>query len=177
MFWKSKRVSVINGKCFIAAYSTKPFAESKKQSLYPDYSFYESDGLYWCVRVGNIEIPWGFGDDGNGYCANGSAIVSRRNVDASSIDGKGFPFTKEGEIYYLYESEFTGNSFEGFSMYMRDALLVYIREIAGRFNAQEFPSALESALRDDPRVADLMNANMLTLKSVRIEKITLTEHS
>jgi hypothetical protein len=60
---------------------------------------------------------------------------------------------------------------------MRDALLVYIREIAGRFNAQEFPSALESALRDDPRVADLMNANMLTFKSVRIEKITLTEHS
>ena len=175
MFWKSKRVSVINGKRFIAAYSTKPFAESKKQSAYPDYCFYEADGLYWCVRVGDIEIPWGFGDDGNGYSANGSIVASRRNVDASSFDGKGLPFTKDGEISYLYESEFINNTFEGFSMYMRDKLLGCIREIANRVQARDFPLVLEAVLGDDPKVDALMKSNMLTLKSVRVNRVTVTE--
>ncbi len=177
MFWKTKRVSVINGKRFIAAYSTKPFVEAKKQNVFPDYCFYESDNLYWCLRVGDIEIPWGFGDDGRGYSANGSVIVSRRNVDASSLDGKGLPFIKEGDISYLYESEFINNTFEGYSMYLRDKLLVHIREIAKRVSAEEFPNILESSLKNDPEVAALLKLNMLMLKSVNIYRVTTTKHS
>lgn len=172
MFWKKKKVSAFNGKNFIAAYSSVPFTEAKKPNAYPNYYFYEADGLYWCIRIGEFEIGWGIGDDGRGYSANGSVIASRRNVDASSIYDKGLPFVKEGEISYLYESEFTGNTFEGYSIYLRDELLIPIREIAGKTSAQDFPKALEAELRNDPRVIWLMKSNMLTLKSVRVEKIT-----
>lgn len=171
MFWKKKRVSVFNGKSFIMAYSPVPFAESKKKEIYPSYSFYEADGLYWCVRVGEFEVGWGFG--GSGYSANGSVILSRRNVDASSIDGKGLPFIKAGEISYLYESEFINNSFEGYSVYLRDELLPSIRGIAERVSEKDFPNVLESELREDPRVTALLKSNMLTLKSVRVDKVTL----
>lgn len=177
MFWRKKRISVMNGKRFIAAYSSKPFAESKKQNSYPNYYFYEADGLYYCIRIGEFEIGWGIGDNSRGYSANGSVIVSRRNVDASSLDGKGLPFVKEGDISYLYESEFTGNSFEGYSVYLRDELLCIIRETADRSSPEDFPKALESALREDPRVSALMKSNMLTVKSVRVERLTKTELS
>ena len=172
MWWKKKSVSVFNGKSFIVAYSSIPFAEAKKQNTYPNYYFYEANGLYWCIRVGTFEVGWGFGDNGRGYSANGSIIVGRRNVDASSLDGKGLPFVKEGVISYLYESEFINNSFEGYTVYLRDELLISIREIADKTSAKDFQSVLESELRKDPRVATLMKSNMLILKSVRVEKIT-----
>ena len=83
MLWFKKKVSVMNGKRFIAAYSPCPMKEAKDNSRYPDYTFHTVENMNWCVRVGDIEIPWGFGSDRFGFYANGKILLSRKNVSAS----------------------------------------------------------------------------------------------
>ena len=170
-----KKSSVFDiGKPFIAAYSKKPFAESKNSGDYPDYRFFYSGGLYWCVRIGNIDIPWGIADNGRGFCANGSITVSRLRVDATSIDGKGYPFVKKGNILYLFEYELSKFTFEGFTTRIRDQILVIIQRIADETSAENFPSKLENELRKDPGFNAILEANMLTLERVRTNKVVRT---
>lgn len=135
MFGKKKKVeiepiSVMKcNKRFVAAYSEHPFTESSKE--FPDYVFSSENGLYWCVRIGMIEIPWGFGEKGVGFSANGSVWLKRKNLSASlTFDGSGFKFIKVGNIFYLYELELGSDGFYGFSADMRDRLLPEIRKSA-----------------------------------------------
>ena len=65
MLWFKKRVPVMNGKRFVAAYSEKAFVEAKNSARYSDYTFHELGGMNWCVRVGDIDVPFGFGGEGN----------------------------------------------------------------------------------------------------------------
>ena len=60
-------------------------------------------------------------------------------------------------------------------MYLRDELLVVIRKIARGVDAKRFPDVLEESLRNDPGVKELLKSNMLTLKSVRVDKVTETQ--
>lgn len=165
-----KRVAVMNNRAFVAAFSSKPFKEAKR--AFPDYSFFESEGVFWCVRIGEFNIPWGFSSNGIGFSANGYIVVSRGNVDATSLDGKGLPFVKQGEVSYLYESEIIDDRFEGFSIYLRDALLRRIREIASTVDAKSFPLVIEDSLRNDPDVIALFKSNMLTLKRINVRNLT-----
>ena len=169
-----KKHAVFQAKKFIVAYSSKPFCEAKKRDIYPNYSFFESDGLYWCVRVGELEVPWGIGASSTGgrFSANGTIVVSRQNVDASSFDGKDLMFTKCGDIYYLYESELVNGRFEGYVIYLRDAFLATIGRIANNSEAKTFPDILEQSLRDDPKFSSLLKEQMLVLKRVDVSKVT-----
>ena len=164
----------MNSKRFIAAYSEHPFSESKKQASYPDYYFYYADGLHWCVRVGEIEIPWGVRNQKSGYSANGSIFVSRRNVDASLFDGKGFPFKKIGKISYLYESEFTSGGFEGFADYIREKLIGCIYDLSDNVGPDEFKIAMEG-LKDNPNVKSTLKEHMIEFKSVSISDLRIID--
>jgi hypothetical protein len=149
------KISIMNGKRIVAAYSTAPFAEATDG--YPDYTFFDREvtdqrgkrqTMHWCVRKGRLEIPWGT-TFRNGECAaNGSLYVSRRNVNEATFYGEGLPFVKErvagAEVWYLYESEFTGEGFRGFSVYMRECLLPYIRRVAEERGVEGFRAAVET---------------------------------
>lgn len=149
-----KKISVMNGKRFVAAYSKYPFEEAEgRVDQYPDYVFCGDgkgkEGLYWCVRYGRIEIPWGI-TFRNGECsANGSLFVSRERVNEIPFYGEGLPFVKErvgdADVWYLYESEFTGDGFIGFSVYMRECLLPYIRLVAEEMGVEGFRDAVKTA--------------------------------
>ena len=105
MFFRKRKKILQRVMChdqFIAAYSKDPFFEEKEKMSFPDYVFYECGGLHWCVRVGEIEIPWGFGNAQLGFGANGSLIVKRRNVAADSLDMKGIAPVQIGSISYIF---------------------------------------------------------------------------
>lgn len=167
-----KRVKVLHrGIRFIAAYSDLPFDEAKHANAYPDYSFFDKDGLHWCVRIGNIEIPWGIGDNGRGYAANGTVTASRLSVDSTAFNKKGLPYTRVGDVYYLYENEFIGNGFEGFAPYMSARLLAHIINIADNSPATSFPGELDTKLRGNIEVKALLDSHSLTLEKVRVDGI------
>lgn len=168
-----KRVEILHkGISFIAAYSDLPFAEAKHANSYPDYSFFDKDGIHWCVRIGNIDIPWGIGDNGRGYAANGTITVSRLSVDSTNFNKKGLPYTRVGDVYYLYESEFTGNGFVGFAPYLRDRLLPHIINVADSSPATSFQGELDTKLRENPELKVLLDSHNLTLGKVRVDRIT-----
>ncbi|MBR4942743.1 MAG: hypothetical protein IKZ28_01820 [Clostridia bacterium] len=183
-----KTVKLMNGKRFVAAYSRYPFEECMKkegtifkklkwsdETEIPDYQcFYnEADKTYWCVRVGEIEIPWGFGADVNGeYWANGLILVSRQNVGKEPFDGRGLPFTTEGEVTYLYECELTDNGFKGFSIYMRERFLNAIKRMAKDLPQAEFEKAFSAeALKKDKEVEEILSLHKLTLTKVILHGI------
>ena len=171
---KKKPIKVMNGKRFIAAYSARPFEEAKQGTSYPDYSFHQYEGLYWCTRVGDIAIPWGFGKGLVGFSACGSITVSRRNVNAVSFDGRGLPYVKEGEVCYLYEKELVGDQFQGFAIYMRDQLKESIHAIARKCSGspESFPDMMEK-LGERAEVLDLMDEHKLILKEIRTDRVTI----
>ena len=131
-----------------------------------------SDGIHWCVRIGNIDIPWGIGDNGRGYAANGTITVSRLSVDSTNFNKKGLPYTRVGDVYYLYESEFTGNGFVGFAPYLRDRLLPHIINVADSSPATSFQGELDTKLRENPELKMLLDSHNLTLEKVRVDRIT-----
>ena len=163
----------MNGKRFVAAYSEKAFVEAKNSARYSDYTFHELGGMNWCVRVGDIDVPFGFGDEGGGYSAYGTVTVSRKNVSAASFDGKGLPYVKEGDIFYLYESEYNGDVYEGFSTFMRDKLTAHVTRIAATSSAEEFEAEVNK-LGEIPAVRELLDEHKLKIKSVTVENITKT---
>ena len=99
------KISIMNGKRIVAAYSTAPFAEATDG--YPDYTFFDREvtdqrgkrqTMHWCVRKGRIEIPWGT-TFRNGECAaNGSLYVSRRKVNEATFYGEGLPFVTKVNV-------------------------------------------------------------------------------
>lgn len=160
-------VRVMSGMPFIAAYSEHPFEESLRNAKYPDYEFCEVDGLHWCVRVGDIQIPWGFGvASTEKYCANGYIVVSRMNVNAEPFHGKGLPYVQSGKIFYLYGGELIDNELKGFFVFARTRLLPYIVEVA----KQTEPKSLQDRLKEDldkiPEVAQFLQEHRLVLKNV-----------
>ena len=172
---KNKRVSVMRGKRFVAAYSAIPFVEAeqtgKNERVYPDYAFNELEGMYWAVRVGDIEVPWGFGKyDGMAFAANGNFLLSRKNVNAQAFYDKGLPFVKVGDVDYLYECELFADGFKGFSVYLRGRLLPFLLKIAKNATSEEFAEAAEK-LKDDPDVQAILREFQLTFKAVTVKAV------
>lgn len=186
---KNKPVKVMNGKRFVAAYSVRPFLEGMSEegvifkklkwsgeTEIPDYKCYqEKDGTYWCVRVGDIDVPWGFGSDVNGYWANGVITVSRKNVGKEPFDGRGLPFVREGDVFYLYECELGDNGFYGFSIYMRERLLNSLRKLAKGMTKEAFEETLAkdgaAALAAIPEVRELLDEHKLVVKQVILHSV------
>lgn len=163
-----KRVRVMNGKRFVAAYSETPFEEQKRKAVYPDFAFFEANNLNWCVRVGEIKICFGFGVDEVGYAAHGEILVLRQNLSAECFDGKGFPFKRsQNGIFYLYECEFAGRGFEGFCCRMRDELLPFIKEIAKECSPEGFETALQRNLPKIAGAQQVLKENALVFKGVQ----------
>ncbi|MBE6633757.1 MAG: hypothetical protein E7620_05390 [Ruminococcaceae bacterium] len=166
-FIKTKRaVRVLKGTPFLAAYSEHPFEERRVDA--PDYTFHEHEGTYWCVRVGNIEIPWGFGTD-SGIAANGTVTVSRMNLNYASFTGKGLPYVCENEVFYLYEAvQDSDGRLHGFVPMMRDRLNAILREIANGKDVEELRASLK-VLADREDVRALLQEHRLQLKDVHID--------
>lgn len=169
MFGFKKRTPVLQPRAsgFIAAYSETPFTEEKKKARYPDYTFHKLENLYWCVRVGDIEIPWGFGQAQVGFSAHGSVTVSRRNVSAVTFDGRGLPYTRIGNVHYLLnDSDDDAGCFRSF---MRDRLVPALQEAAAGMSPEEFRTApLVDALAGIPAISALLNEHQLVLKTVTV---------
>ena len=163
---KKKAVRVMNGKSFIAAYSELPFEEAQG-SQYPDYSFHTVGEMNWCVRIGDITVGWGFGKRDAPFVANGTLTVSRRNVSAVSFHGRGLPYVREGDIYYLYEGENTAN---GFAEYLRVKICEGLKEIARRSTSETFRQEVQ-ALGDLPEMQRLLDEHKLVLKSVSVDRV------
>ena len=98
MFGIKKRIPVMQAPRFFAAYSTHPFIEEKDKARYPDYAFEHLGGMYWCIRIGDINVPFGFGKRIDSFRASGLVTLSRRNVSAATVDGLGLPRVQVGEI-------------------------------------------------------------------------------
>ena len=166
---KIEPVRVMCGLPFIAAYSEHPFTESLNHAAYPDYEFCEMDGLHWCVRVGEMQIPWGFGVDATKrYCANGYLVLSRQNVNAEPFHGKGLPYVRRGKIFYLYECELIDDSLRGFFVFVRSRLLPYVVAIAKKTD----PERLQDELKTLPMISEVMqflNVHHLTMKNVVVK--------
>ena len=186
---KNEPVMVMNGKRFVAAYSARPFLEGmietgaiiktlkwSGEKEIPDYKLYqEKDGTYWCVRIGDIDVPWGFDSSVNGYWANGVVTVSRMNVGSEPFDGRGFPFVREGDVFYLYECELGDNGFYGFSIYMRGQLLNSLRKLAKGMTKEDFETKLSkdgaNELKNLPEVQELLKEHRLDVKQVILHGI------
>lgn len=173
MLWnRKKRIPVMCGKRFVAAFSESPFVEERDGARYPDYSFHTVEGMHWCVRIGDIEVPWGFAPDehaGIGFSAFGVITVSRRNVSAVTFDGRGLPYVRRGEIFYLFENEFE-NGFFGFSIYLRDRLLGSIKALAADKTADAFREALPALDRLEA-VRRTLDEHKLVFKEIRIQRV------
>ena len=106
----AKTVRISGQQGFIAAYSDFPFAESSPP---PGYSFYCENGVYWCVKAGRIEVPWGFSARDCGFSANGFLVLERARVSALTLEKTGFRFTEEDGAFYLYETVADDNGKQG----------------------------------------------------------------
>ena len=160
MFGIKKPVEVMRSVDFIAAYSEKPFAEAKSESRYPDYSFHKVDGMHWCVRIGEIKILWGFGVTHGLFVANGEITLSRKNVSALSLDGKGFDYTRCGDIFYLSE--------ENYIAALKPELLNVIRSFAQTSSPDTFKIDINS-IGDYPPMKEFLDKNRLTISSVFVK--------
>ena len=170
LFKRKQPISVMGSKRFVAAYSEYPFTEANNGADYPDYSFHKVGNLYWCVRVGDIDVPWGFGDESIGFRANGTVKISRRNVSAVTFDGRGFDYKRAGEINYLYESELGANGFVGFVPYVQRTVIRCLKEIASKSGMEKFTKEL-SYLGESREMAALLDEHKLVLKTVTIDHI------
>ncbi len=168
-FWSKRKraVTVMNGRGFVAAYSEHPFAEARAR--HPDYTFHEQDGTHWCIRVGDLQIPWGFCTE-DGLFANGVATVSRMNVNEASFTGRGLPYVREGEIFYLYESYFNeSDELKGFAPFLRERLAEIMREIAAESGEEGLRQGLK-AMGEREDVRRLLREHRLELRSILVEQ-------
>jgi hypothetical protein len=89
-------------------------------------------------------------------------------VSAVSFDGRGLPYTKEGDVFYLYEHECDRDLNEtGFAVYMRDKLTGPILKIAEQSSYEAFEEDI-SKLSEAPGVSEMLNELRLVIKSVRV---------
>ena len=172
---KKSPPSVMRGEPFICAYSEYPFLETKSKSQYPDYVFDKYDGLYWCMRVGEIEIPWSFIDDDLGFGANGSLIVKRRNVNAASFDMKGIECTKVGDIQYVFVNHVTDQGRQGFVKYLTPRLQPIIRKIAERIGRESFIGSVGDEMLANGELAAILDEHEMVLVSVSVGGIKIYE--
>ena len=168
---KKSPPSVMRSEPFVCAFSEYPFLETKSKAQYPDYAFDKSDGLYWCVRVGEIEIPWSFVDDELGFGANGSFIVKRRNVNGASFDMKGIESTKVGDINYVFVNHVTSEGRQGFVKYFTPRLQPIIRRIAERIGRESFTSSVGDELLANKDFEALLDEHDMIPVSVSVSGI------
>ncbi len=165
-----KNVRVFNGKPFIAAYSHIPFSEEKNSASYPDYRFMKIDGRYWCVRVGDFSIPWGFSEREVGFSANGNFLMKRANVSPSSFDSQGFSYKRSGDVFYLYESETDENGFfYGFSVDIKALIMPLFKEYAKKFTKEEFTQNAKGFTELDS-VKSILDKYYLMATSVQVNQ-------
>ena len=159
----------MNGKPFVAAYSPLPFSEDKGQ--YPDYAFHSVEGMNWCVRVGSIIVPWGFSKRDVGFSANGVFVLTRANVSAATLDTKGFRYVKEGDVFYLYESEIDENGeFYGFSVTIKEALMPSFKQLARQGGLDSFVSRA-CGFTNSKEADDILSPHYMKLAEVRVDHI------
>ena len=166
---KAKTVSVFtSNKPFVVACSEYAFEEADKQ--YPDLSFFEDNGLHWCVRIGDISIPWGLGADSFG--ASGVLNVARHNVNDSSFDRRGYRDYKTcGDVRYLFLSDFDGNDFYGFTIALRDRINPIIRDLAKGLSREEFEALAADGKKMEAAFASILEENSLSFKGFVISSI------
>ncbi len=161
----------MRGEPFVAAYSEHPFYEDTVGALYPDYAFEKSGGLYFCVRVGEIEIPWGFGDPALGFGANGTVIVRRRNVGADSLRTMGIPFTRVDDIHYAFINHITDGGLDGFTKYLEPRMLPIIREYAASLGFCAFAEQAGDRLARDGRLIRLFDEHEMSIVSLSVRSV------
>ncbi len=176
MFFRKRASNLQRVMCnepFIAAYSNSPFYEARDGAAFPDYVFDDYGGLHFCLRVGELEMLWGFGDKELGFGANGSLIVKRRNVDASSLDMKGIPVTRVGEICYIFVNRVTERGREGFARYLEPRLLPHIKDIARRYGKEGFSEALPSELIKNEELRALLDEHGMDIVSASVASVVI----
>ena len=171
MFGIKKRIPVMQAPRFFAAYSTHPFTEEKDKARYPDYAFERLGGMYWCVRIGDIDVPFGFGKRIASFRASGLVTLTRRNVSAATVDGLGLPRVQVGEICYFFEERYGNES--GFIEFMQDRLTPEIAEAAAKLGPDGFRDGIREALLTDKTVGELLDAHQMELKAVAVETLSV----
>ena len=145
MFGIKKRIPVMQAPRFFAAYSTHPFTEEKDKARYPDYAFERLGGMYWCVRIGDIDVPFGFGKRISSFRASGIVTLTRRNVSAATVDGLGLPRVQVGDVCYFFEDRY-GNE-GGFIEFMQDRLNPILAEAGNALGAAGFRDGIAEAIK------------------------------
>lgn len=172
-FKKKKLVSAFNGKRLVAAYSKLPFQEApngETSDVYHDYAFYKREGLYWCVRVGEIKVAFGMGKaDGISYYVNGTFLFKRGNQAVDTWDGKNFPYKMEDGVFRLYEKELENGRWSGFTVDIWSYLKPYVKKIAKECNASTFASAIEEQIQEISK--STLEKFDLLLDRIEIEQI------
>ncbi|MBP3309174.1 MAG: hypothetical protein J6L90_07015 [Clostridia bacterium] len=174
MFFRKRKNNLQRVMCrepFIAAFSDKPFYEAQDGAAFPDFVFCEYDGHFWCVRIGEFEILWGFGDRQLGFGANGSVILKRHNMNAATFDMKGIPTTRVGEISYMFINRITDRGREGFAKYLEPRLLPHIVDIARRSGADDFKTALAEELPRCEALSEMLAEHGIELMSATVKSV------
>ena len=163
MIFGKKPVEVLGRRGFVAAYSTHPFVEANDNADYPDYSFYRIGKMHWCVRIGQMKLNWGFGlVHCVPFAANGEITLSRKNVSGESFDGRGFRYTKLGEVFYLDEDVFLSS--------IKVELLEIMKSFARGSSSESFARNV-NMIDEYPPMKAFLEKNRLALDSVLVKNI------
>ena len=158
-------------KPFVAAYSEYPFKEAKNSI--PDYRFDQSGGLYWVLKVGEMQVRWGVG--AQNFRAYGVVNVERQNKNWLSLDAKGLPFRKRGDVYYLYTEEEEGIEMVGFLPYLAQNYINPLIEalITDDMDADAFRVKLQQQNAENNEILkNMTQSHSLTFKSFVIQHIS-----
>ncbi len=153
--------SAISKGLFVAYSDSKHPFVGPKEAAPPHYFKYDADGKQWLIRMGEIEVPWGFSADitEGRYAANGSILLERANV-AEIPKGLNFEACGEGEnmFYCHYDLSFKNDDadpgFVGYAVYLRDRFIGLIKAAAQTRSAKEFEAFMrgEKVYRDERSV-------------------------
>ena len=167
-------------KGFFAAYSDSkhPFVDSEENAP-PGYHCRKApDGKQWLIRMGEIEVPWGFSADitKGRYAANGSILLERSNVDETPLLGlKGLNFETCGEgentFYCHYDLSFkndgTDPGFVGYVVYLRDRFIGLIKAAAQTRSAKEFEAFMRGSKTVYDRLGNDLSQGFAANKAVQ----------
>lgn len=166
-----KKAQLSFGKPFVAAYSEHPFKEAKNDI--PDYRFDQSGGLYWVLKVGEMQVRWGVG--AKNFRAYGILNVERQNKNWLSLDAKGLPFRKIGDVYYLYAEEEEGFEMVGFLPYLAQNYINPMIEelITDDMDGEAFRAKLlQQTEQNNEKLRSMTQNHALTFKSFVIQHIS-----
>ena len=169
-----KRTELSFSKPFVAAYSERPFKNAKNPI--PDYRFDRVEGVYWALKVGEMQVGWGVG--AKQFKAYGIVTVERQNKNWLSLDTKGLPFRQRGDVFYLYEEEEEGLEMVGFLPYLAQTYVNPLIESLATddMDAETFKTVLQQQTpENNEKLRKMTQGHALTFKTFTIQHISKTE--